>query len=317
MTENKIDLKLTPIEVENADRVGSVRLVNDGGRAALITLLDVGKGAPVLHLHFLDRSHAGPARPLLKLDSPFGPPSWDVAGTKTGLAAVWTMPGSAVSKLGYRAPDAAPTVLTGRYPSGVFESPRFVRGEPETAGAVTAIAYEESGRVLALFSGSLEGGQAAYLPLPSAGTGIPTDGLLLRSGAGYLLFAKFLTPGAPGPERKDGHGESIAPGILRFMRLNAKLQPVGAALNPLGDAAVYEFDADLSGDRVFLLATTQRGHAAATAVVSEGGLNWLRSDRPVGADLVSPSLLVTGNAALAAVIESGAPASSKILIGRF
>jgi len=316
MPHSEIDLKFAPLPVENPGRVNTIRLVSDNGRAALATLTGATDGAHQVSVAPVDGPHIGFPSPLFKLESLFGVPSWDVANPRTGIAAVWTKPGSGISPLGYHAPDGAETVLTGHYPSGVFQNPRFVRGEP--ALAVTAVASEASGNVLALFHGSLKSGQSLYVPLPSAGPGILLEGLLLREGSGYLLLAKLLAPGPRGAERKDMRSESFQPGILRCLRLNVKLQPVGVSLHPIGDTNVLEFDADVSEGRVFLLATTHNGYIAAVAAASEEALHWTTSpDVPSRAELLTPSVLATGKTAFAAVIESAAIQRLQILMGQF
>jgi hypothetical protein len=312
----EIDLAFAPLPVEDAERIKAIRLVADSGRTALAMLGQSADGTPELSIAPLDGPGPGRSRPLFTLDSPFGLPSWDVAGTPTGIAAVWTKPGSAISPLGYRGQSGGAIVLTGRYPSGVFQSPRFVRGA-EPGEAVTAIAYERSGKVVALFQESIESGRAAYTPLPSAGAGIPLDGLLLRDGAGYVLFVKLLAPGPRGPERTDRRGESLQPGLLYSLRLDATLQPVGASARPIGDTALFEFDADAAGGRLFLLATTQTGYTAAVATASEGSLRWTASDVAARAELVAPSVLAAGQTTLAAVIESAATQRPRILTGRY
>ena len=52
---------------------------------------------------------------------------------------------------------------------------------------------------------------------------------------------------------------------MRSLQLNENLQPVGVAMNVLVDTEIYEFDADIVGDIIFLFATTAQGYVVATS----------------------------------------------------
>jgi hypothetical protein len=319
MTEDKIELKFAPLSVEGAGAAKSIRMVKSGDRTALAMLADSAGGGTAVYVFPLGPSGAGRAGFSFALESPFGIPSWDAAVAQGGIAAVWTKPGSAICPLGYRLPNGGVTVLTGRYPSGVFQGPRFVRGEPAGTAAVTAVAYEGNSRVVALFSGSLESGQAAYAALPSAGKGLLLDGLALRNGPGYVLIVKLVAPGERGPERKDRRGESFAPGILKSLLVDAKLEPVGEVESPIGDAPVFEFDADAFGGRVFLVATTAAGSVAASALASERKVHWTGTAAiPSAGELTAPTVLAMtkDSAAVAAIEQSAAPPQTRIVLGQ-
>ena len=317
MTVEKIELKFAPMHLESSGEVNSMRMVKGDGRATIAMLAKSADGAPTLSMGFFDVSGGVRARPVFRIDSPFGMPSWDVTVTTSGLAAVWTEPGSAISPLGYRAANAPPITLTGRYASGVFQNPRFVRGEPLLKAEVTSVAYAGPSRLLALFSEGLAGGQALYTSLPPIGAGLLLDGLLLRNGTGYVLITKHLAPGPRGADRKDKRGESILPGVLHCSRLNSKFEPAGASGTPFGDQAVFEFDADLSGGRLVVLATTAKSISAASATVSETMLSWSASvNLPVAGEPSAPAVLSTDrNSAVAAVID-GIVSPAQILGGQ-
>jgi hypothetical protein len=312
MTDNKLDFKFAPFPVENVAAVNSVRLV--AGKVA--TLAVVGKsqdGVPELTLVPIGGGKNS-SRALFPLTSPFGAPSWDLARHATGFAAVWTKPGSAISRLGYQNSGGEELKLTGRYPAGVFQSPRFVRGTTSSGPAVTAVMLQGSSYGLVLFLSALESGNAVYQPLPSIASGFVQDGLLLRSDSGYLLVDRMLQQGNRAPDRKDARGESLPPGILVFSRLNAKLEAVGPVVKPLGDTPVYEFDCDLINGDIFLLATTQTGYAAGRANIAEPERPWVISPIPTKEPLASPSLLALANTVHAAVLDVSS-ASSRVLIG--
>jgi hypothetical protein len=307
-----VQLELAPASTEADARVNSIRLVAQEGRAALVSSSDSADGTRTLSLSPIEGVQVARAQRLFDVDSPFGIPLWDVAATPNGIAAVWTRPGSAISPLVSRHSTTAEAVLTSQYSMGVFQNPRFVRGENGTA--LTAITEEDNERVLVLF----REGRRAYITLPSTGPGRLVEGLLLRQRSSYLLFATILPPGPRGAERADLRGENLPPGVLVCLRLDADLKPVGDRVNPLGDVPVFESDADVSGDRVFLFATTRRGHISAHATADGDALEWMRSPEvQVPFELVAPSVLAQGTTAIAAAIASSAGQRPVIRLGRY
>jgi len=313
MTDNKFDFKFAPLAVENVASVSSVRLVAEGKFATLAVMRKSQDGLPELNLEPISGSK-NPTRALFPLTSPFGTPSWDLARHATGFAAVWTKPGSAISQLGYQYSGGEELKLTGRYPAGIFQSPRFVRGAAGSGPALTAVMLQGGSYGLVLFPSALESGKAVYQNLPSIASGVVQDGLLVRSDSGYFLVVRMLQQGDRAPDRKDARGESLPAGVLVFSRLNAKLEALGPIVKPLGDTPVYEFDCDLIDGGIFLIATTQAGYAAGRANIAEAELKWVTFSILTKQQLVSPSLLGLENRVEAAVLDVSS-ASPRVLIG--
>jgi hypothetical protein len=319
MPNQKTLLEFVPLKMEEVGNVKSVRLVSEKDKIYLAALM----GSERRHEHRVSMSSYDGTGAInrhpnkeFNLDSPFGVPSWDIAFGQAGFSTVWTMPGSAFMPLAYRTHGGEEMVIAGRDPGGVFHVPRFVRG-----AMVTAITSVSQGNTLVLFQNAIESGHAPYKPLPSTGPGLLAGGLLLQVHSGYVLLSK-LVGGPRGPARRDVGGESLDAGTLRCLYLNAKFQAVGAALSPLGAAEIYEFDADISGDKVFLLATTAKGYMTAVGTVSTQSIVWMTSsDMLADGDLFSPSILASEKTAIAAVIEFKveyqSPPSRQLLMGRF
>jgi hypothetical protein len=132
------------------------------------------------------------------------------------------------------------------------------------------------------------------------------------------LLVKFLATGQRGPERKDGRGEASQSGILNCLRLNARLEPLGPAENLLNTTQIYQFDAAISAGRVLLLATTEIGYIATSAVLTPETLVWSKTVQAVPSkELTSPAVLGADGAIHAAVIESAGSAHPRILAGQF
>jgi hypothetical protein len=258
----------------------------------------------------------GIPRPLGKLTSPFGTPFWDAATTSHGFATVWTMPGSAISSLGFQVQGQAEITLTGHYPSGVFQNPRFVRGK--TSLAVTATAMQPVGEALVLFQDGMETGDTQYRLLPVAGQGTLLDGLLVRNGSGYLLLAKYAAPALGESQRTDLRGESVAVGVLRCLRLDADFRVIDSAFSPFGDSAVFEFDADASDENIHLLATTPHGIVAATAVIREQAWHWIFSVEAAQTRgrFFAPAISASGEYAATAFLVASESGSRNVMRGR-
>lgn len=326
MVNHEIKLTLVPVRIENFEKVSSIRLFADNGpHIAMLTGNQPPGDLNPSTEHQISavslNAVSQPPRLLFKPESFFGVPSWDIMNGENRLATVWTKPQSASMPLGYHRLGSESTLLTGRYRTlGVFHYPRFVRGTSRTG--ITAIKNEDGGKVVALFRDEIETGHAQYLPLATTGPGILLDGLLLQQGSSYLLLTKHLFAGPRSPARKDITGESINPGLLRCLRLNADLKPVGAATSPIGDTEIFEFDADISGDKLFLLATTKKGYIGAMTTATQQSLHWVTiGDTPSNGDLFSPSVLASGKTLVVAVIESileyGIPRRHQLLTGQY
>jgi hypothetical protein len=312
MTVDTIQLELSPSPIESAGRVNSIRLIADAGGAALASVRDSVEGTSALSLSHIDGVRIDRAQPLFGLKSPFGAPFWDVASTPNGVAGVWTRPGSASSPLVLRRGSAGEEVLTSQYPMGVFQNPRFVRGEQGTA--ITAITQEGGESRVALF----RNGQHAYVSLPAAGPGLLLDGLLLRQPGGYLLFFLVLPQGPRAAERTDLRRETLQPGVLTCAPLGPDLQPAGERTRPFGDVPLFEFDADVTGNRVFVVATPRRGYLATRGTVTGAAVQWTPSLAALASEeLVSPSVLALGTSAVAAAIDASTAERPVIRVGLY
>ncbi len=314
MIPNMIELELKPVNFPLAGSFQSIRVAASDGNIMIAALIDAGGGKQTVNAIPIE----GGTQPrlLMELDSPFGKSSWGIIFYQSEFALVWTKPGSVTSPLGYRAPDGKTSILEGRYPAGIFQSPRFVRGKVDKNAGITALVDEGNYRLLALFSRALADGDADYVSLPSVGAGILSDGLLVRNDTGYVMIVKLLATGTRGPDRMDRRGESFTPGVLRSMQLNKKLEPIGDVLAPIGDTHVFEFDVDQYEERIFLLGTTDKGSIAATATVTEFAQYWISTlEIKTPQKLVSPSVMaIDKSTAQIAAIESDQ--ASQVMIGR-
>jgi hypothetical protein len=203
--------------------------------------------------------------------------------------------------------------LTGHYPSGVFQNPRFVRGG--SVPAITACALDPVGEVLVLFQDKFETGDAPYRILPAAGQGMLLDGLLVRKGSGYLLLAKYAASHLGVSQRTDLRGETSAGGVLRCLWLDADFRAVDSAFSPFGDSAIFEFDADASNERIYLLATTTHGYAATAAEMRDQAWHWIDPGKAAQKNetLFAPAICAQGESAVMVFLNASESGSRSIL----
>lgn len=316
MPDPATELRIADLQKSPADQINSLRLISDGNTLSLASMTASPDGMHDVSTRSLETDSEGVPRSLGKLSSPFGLPFWDVGTVSKGLATVWTMPGSAISSLGYQVQGHQEITLTGRYPSGVFQNPRFVRGHSSLA--VTACAMQSAGEALVLFQDGLETGNARYRILPAAGQGRVLDGLLVRNGNGYLLLAKYAAPFPGVSQRTDLRGESSAGGVLRCLWLDADFHAVDSASSPFGDSAVFEFDADANDEHIYLIATTPQGFMVAATTIEGKAWHWIFSPEAQrsGETLFSPAVSAQSTSANAVFLSKNEAGSRDIMRAR-
>jgi hypothetical protein len=316
MSNYPLILHVESLHPSPVDEVNSLRLIPDGNALSLAGMTAGPDGIHDVSIRTLETDPLGIPRPLAKLSSPFGIPFWDAASTPKGFATVWTIPGSAISSLGYQVPGRAEITLTGHYPSGVFQNPRFVRSD--SGLAITACAMQPLGEAIVLFQDGLESGDAQYRLLPAVGQGTVLDGLLIHNGSRYLLLVKLAAPALGASSRMDLRGESAPRGVLRCMWLDSEFQAVDSAFSPFGDSAVFEFDADASDGHIYLLATTTRGFVVASAVIREMAWQWIVTEvaTKIEGTLFAPAVSAHGKSATVVFLNAGESGSREILRGK-
>ncbi len=308
-------LTFRPLPGSRDPGILSIRLFRRDGQAMLAILTRTGNGYTLTQAPMGGPGGAPPAH-LRELNSLFGVPSWDVAADAGGFETVWTIPGSAICPLGFARNKSPEIILTQADPRGVFQTPRFTRGENEPG--ITAVETSERGAALVLFQNPSTGGHPRPRVLPVPAGGILLEGMLLRLSVGYLMLVKLLPPGPRDPERVDLRGESLQPGLLRAIRLGPGLNVSGGEANPLDATPVYEFDADVSGGTVCLVATTAHGHRVATGWYDSGRQSWATVGEAASpAGLISPAVLLSAGTATAAMIEAPPQVGPRIVTEMF
>jgi hypothetical protein len=213
-----------------------------------------------------------------------GPAEWDVTGAEnSNYAVAMGSFGGAVSALELHHAGAT-VALTDYTSSEDFKDPRFSRGERRPP-AITSVVDEGRVDVLA------PAGGGRYAAPHTAVTKEQIDSALMVAapGGAWLLFKQYAT----GPMR------SRFPGVLYAVRLDADNTATGAAIRPLGDRMVFEFDADVFEDGMAIAATTKNGF-----LLGAGKVNAIiplehRHNFP----LLQPALVATGQGVQLAFLE--------------
>jgi hypothetical protein len=173
-------------------------------------------------------------------------PAWDTgAGSGGQVQIVYEKAGGAINALALRAPSGETRVLTGEYPMRSFSLPHFAKYAGGLPLWVTAI---------------VDNRICVALPVTQTGSyselGECTEGLLVKGGSGFVFLAKKAVPGTV-------RGNSISPGRLQATPLGADLRQRGRPVEVAG-GTIYQFDADMVGDKLVIAATIPRGIVVAS-----------------------------------------------------
>ena len=293
-----MDIKLQPLEIEDAASLTRVQLVDQSGLHLL--------AASGHHVSILGNLR-GPidSKPAFEVTSGFEQSKWEAQALPVGghFSWIYTKAGSAINLLMARTTGEAEGTRVHKEPFAVYVEPHYVRGQ-RSEGLVTAIRLEDGQARVVLFDRRTVAGAA---PSREAGHGriAITDAQLLRDSSGFwLLLLVPANDSATNPQpRKTGTGTRM-PGLVEATRLDRTLKVLGSPIRLFGGLPVYEFDAALASDqRVVIFATTAAGMVAASGVPTH---ELLFKETPVQPALASPALLVEQDSAhMAAISDLG------------
>jgi hypothetical protein len=237
------------------------------------------------------------------------PPRWDVVfeAPKNAYRCVIEQAGGAMNILSLRSQSGENVGLTAAHPLESFSQPRFVRKEP--AGHRPSVSAVLDHKALVVFSGELTGRQGGYTRL-----GDWTDGLLVSTGNGYVVFGKRS---GSGPAR-----EGILPGLLECVRLDDRFHPVSKPVHPFGpQTLVYEFDADrilgaVGEEQFAAVATGPHGTILARGRLAEGEFTRIRLGGVFNPERITRPAILASQAHLAvALLEAGQTTSARVWCG--
>jgi len=317
MPKNNMNLNFVPYKVKDPDEIISVRLANFSNHLALTTLTLGNNADYLISAIQLENKNIQHPRILFKVwsDSGFyGIRSWDIYSKQTDIATIWTIPTSATLSLGFNKKGSEKINLTGEHKMGVYNNPRFVRGGNSIS--VTTV----FGRSPVLFNNGFKSGNAQYLAFPIEETDRIKEVMLLNHNNGYLLiYTKDYSQdrNRNHAERYLGGGASATTSYLYFLQLDHNFQPLTTKTLLIGNIGIFEFDADISGDNVFLMATTKSGYITAETKITKDNLDWRVSPNiSLQTELVSPSVIIGKNATYAAGIGLSTKQPNQILVGK-
>lgn len=247
-----LSVNFKPIDMQESAQAERVRWAPTVANTLLVALPESRRSVRIVGV-----SMQGQTLPLASLPAK---EDWDVGATQSRQAQlVHTESGSAVLGLAWRTlPDGKPEKVNQHRALGIFGQPRYVRGAQGSPLPLTSVALLGQPRQtkVVVFRPDANGGYQAHQVLPTPAGQHVQGVLMLQAPGGYLMLLHLANPAAP--RRGD-----MAAGTLLAQPLNDKFMPSGPAWQPLGDRPVYEFDADMAGTRLVLLATTPQGWAVA------------------------------------------------------
>ena len=254
----------------------------------------------------------------IQLLSPNDTPS-DVSVQKDdSLSLVSTRAGSGRCQLFYRdLRGNEANFVNHLYESGIFVRPHFVQHAAHDHAIIDALAIVGGKTIPVLFQPGIAQNYGEYIVLPQPANGNLLDERLLPYGSGYLLLTRLSLPHIAA-ERSLGLHISVPLGILYGTVLDKAFRPIGEPVRIIGDTQVYEFDADVHGNDIVLLATTATGFELAVGPLDRGKIDPKHCQAiPWERPLASPAVVTVSDWAQAAIIDSPGDPGAKIMTSRF
>jgi hypothetical protein len=306
MQNRNLIITLDPLSVKDAPAVGGLALVETPRGVQLLSSVtrSAGGGMAETTISSTPIAQAGaPGSPVFVISQLLPPPpQWDAApGPEGGAPFLFTYEmalGATYSVLFNDTKTEAS--VTAKYPFESFNAPRFVKKFQGNADEViTAIVDKKSAY---LFRRKSDGSYEKQSKLCDC-----NDALIVRHKDGYLLFYKVNVPGAV-------RGTLIYPGTLRRVRLDKDFKPEGQSVEPLRGRVIYEFDADVSDERVVVFATSQQGTVLAEAAsINEPLKTTAIKEEGSGEALTQPCILATRTHSHLAALENAQTGKARVL----
>jgi hypothetical protein len=226
-------------------------------------------------------------------------PMWDVAtDAHFKVQVVHERPGGAINAIMLRDSSGSEQSLTANYPLQSFSLPRFSRPSPGPPDWLTAVLDNRNCVAIPI------AGKVPFIDL-----GACSEGLLVRSSAGFLFLYKIAVSG---PVR----GNSIRPGRLYLAVLDQTMHPLtkDGAGEVLGGSTMFEFDADIIDKKLVVVATTSGGIEVASGSVQGPAFSLVAKREYSTPVLMSPAVADNGNGkALIAALRSGTSQSGVVI----
>jgi hypothetical protein len=303
----------------------------------VIRLYTLGAGTAVLHREFVPPQ--------------VYPPQWAaVALDKDVLSMAVTKPGGASSQLlHWRSDQAAAAAMNSSDTFRVFKAPRAVRQHGGLIGSVGSVGASGSGGSSGSSGSSGANGSNGPHRRPMfvaierrAGAGIVTlfsagadgqwteqalfqgpavaDPVLAQLGAGWLLLYKTADGAGAGEATRSRQRGTAGPatlGQVHGLRLDAQFKATAPGFVLSSGGPVYEFDADLAGERLVVLGTTPEGYSLAEwRLTPDGIVLEKRADAALPAAAGAPAVLLKGQVVHLTVIESIGTAAGRVVHGQ-
>lgn len=326
MEKQDQEILMKPLSTDTGEAIDVIEWVNWRASPCLVGSSRSAKFEPVLRMYPVDGQRSSGAAEAFTLPAQLSKPQWSASvASDDSLSVVLTRPGSAISPLVFwNSGSRQQVALSAQRPAGVFDSPRFVRRVQGTGAPAVALESLAASKVVVLFGPPDTGEPWNYRVLHAPEAGVVQQALAVQSDAGYLLFYKVFVPGGA---EVDASGAlpslphplfgSVTQGIVYGIRLDRDFGVAGKAFRPLGGELLFEFDADLVGERVVILGTTASGLVLVGGRMEDDA--FVRTERAEGhlpAPLSAPTALIVGSEVYLAVLEQAGSPGARILYAR-
>ena len=217
--------------------------------------------------------------------------AWEVtAGNDGQLMVVYEFNGGAVNALLIKEAAGNKRSVSHRYPFNSFHHPHFIRYAGAARG--DAVLASQDKKEIVLFTKDKDGQFGNFQVLVKG-----DDAILLEGDHGLLLLSKEATPG---PSKFDR-----LPGALYFTRLTSDYQPEDSHPALPERLVIYDFDACIHNDEIYLLAVADSGVVFLKASLQEERMRFVPLVEVSGdRHFTHPSVACSGAAIYGALIEN-------------
>jgi hypothetical protein len=300
---------LLPFQINGVSTITAVKLIETKQRVQLLSSITKRSAADamgyetVISSTSIAKNGQSPSRAFVLTQLLPPPPSWDIGlNSDSSYSVVYEQAlGGTYALLVKRAYNAAVSV-TSNYPLESFTRPRFIKRNQDDPGRLITAIAEKKGAIL--FLRKQDGGYVKHAKLCDC-----NEAMMVRYKDGFILFYKV---NVPGPVR----GNLISPGKLYSVMLGKDFTPMGTAFEPFSNNIVFEFDADVSEDKVVIFATSKTGNILAIASPFPGPIKTLPVDEThSGETFTQPSVVSTKSHVHLAILDNAQTDKAQLLTG--
>lgn len=230
------------------------------------------------------------------------PPNWDVAQEMdSSYAVLYENAGGAINSIILENTKQARMAVNVNHRLESFSNAHFIKRQyNDKSFTVSAISEKKH---LVVFSRTPNSDFGNYKKICDC-----YDALIVKLPGGLGVLYKMIVPGYS--------RYNIMPGVLYYAKLDQNFNTVGPIVKPLGDTAVFEFDADVVKDKIAIFATSEQNIILAIDFpsVEPFAIKAVEIEHDK-TKVTQPSILITESHLYLAILASAQTQNARVLIG--